>query len=461
MTPSSILAALLSGALLAVSRDTGQFGWLVLAAPVPLLVAALRAARARDVAGLAFVAGLMAEAGPMWFYGRILPVIYGLAVAQAVLFMLTVLFMRALYRRFPAAVAVLGFAVMAAAQEYLRSLVSPNGSFFALGYALVDVPPLLQTAALAGIAGLTFLAAVIPAGLALLYVQPRDVKAALAWSLPVLAALVFGFWQLAQPPGPAVRIALLSDDRHAGRVFDHPDAGPGIAAAFARQVAAAAAHGPAAIVVPEKILAAGAVLVPPAGSVVVAGLDGPAPQGRRLNIAALYRPDAPVDTYLKKRMVPGLEAEYTPGTAELATRIGGVDAGIAICKDMDFAQDLRLYGRRGVGLMLVPAWDFDRDAYLHGRMAIVRGVENGFALARSASQGLMTLSDAHGRIVAERRTTHAPGMLVGDLPTGRGGTVYTRIGDVFAQVVVVAWLGLLALLARRWRRIQASPARRM
>ena len=328
MTPWSILAALLSGALLAVSRDTGQFGWLVLAAPVPLLVAALRAPRARWIAGLAFAAGLMAEVGPMWFYGRILPVIYGLAIAQALIFMLTVLFMRALYRRFPAAVAVLGFAVMTAAQEYLRSLVSPNGSFFALGYALVDVVPLLQTASLAG-------------------------------------------------------------------------------------------------------------------------------------IAALYRPGAPVGIYLKKRMVPGLEAEYVPGTAELVTRIGGLPAGIAICKDMDFAQDLRLYGRRDVGLMLVPAWDFDRDAYLHGRMAIVRGVENGFAVARSASQGLMTLSDAHGRIVAERRTTHAPGMLVGDLPTGRGGTVYSRIGDVFGQGMVAAWLVSLALLAWRWRRVQASPARRM
>jgi apolipoprotein N-acyltransferase len=455
MTRWNVLAALLSGALLAVSRDTGQLGWLVLVAPVPLLVQALRAPRTRGIASLAFAAGVMAEAGPMWFYGRILPVVVGLAALQALMFMLTVLFMRALYRRFPAAVAVLGFAVMTVAQEYLRSLVSPNGSFFALGYALVDVVPLLQTASLAGIGGLTFLAAVIPAGLALLCVQPRDAKAALAWSLPVLAALLYGFWQLAQPAGPSVRIALLSDDRYAGRVFHHPDAGPGIAAAFARQVAAAAAHGPAAIVVPEKILAAGAVLAPPAGSVIVAGLDGPAPQGGRLNIAALYRPDAPVATYLKKRMVPGLEAEYVPGTSELVTRIGGLATGIAICKDMDFAQDLRLYGRRDVGLMLVPAWDFDRDAFLHGRMAIVRGVENGFALARSASQGLMTLSDAHGRIVAERRTAHAPAMLVGDVPTGRGGTVYSRSGDVFAQALVAVWLALLALLA--WRRQPATP----
>lgn len=457
MTSWGIVAALLSGAMLAVSHDTGQFGWLVLAAPVPLLVHALRAPKAWHVAGLAFVAGLMAETGPMWFYGRVLPLVYALEVYQALLFMLTVLFMRALYRRFPAAVAVLGFAIMTAAVDHLRGAVSPNGSFGALGYALVDVVPLLQTAALAGVAGLSFLAAVIPAGLAVLCVKPRDATAALAWTMPVLAALLYGFWYLAQPSGPALRIALLSDDRYAGRVFDHPEAGPDIAAAFAGQVAAAAAHSPAAIVVPEKILATGTSLTAPPGSVVVAGLDGPAPQGRRLNIAALYGADAPVRTYLKKRMVPGLEAEYVPGHAELVTRIRGLQTGIAICKDMDFAPDLRRYGQRDVGLMLVPAWDFDRDAYLHGRMAVVRGVENGFALARSASQGLMTLSDAHGRIVAERRTIRGPGMLVGDLPTGSGGTVYSRIGDVFAQIVVAVWLGLLALLVwRRTRRTQPS-----
>jgi apolipoprotein N-acyltransferase len=47
MTSRGWVAALLSGALLAVSRDTGQFGWLVLGAPVPLLVHALRAPHAR------------------------------------------------------------------------------------------------------------------------------------------------------------------------------------------------------------------------------------------------------------------------------------------------------------------------------------------------------------------------------------------------------------------------------
>lgn len=448
MKPWGLGAALLSGVLLAISRDTGQFGWLVLVAPMPLLIYALRASKAWAVFALAFCVGVMGEAGPIWFYGRVLPLIYGLAVYQGLMFALAVLFMRGLYRRVSPVVAIVGFATMTAAIEYLYGLVSPNGSFGALGYAMADVLPLLQTASLAGIAGLSFLAALIPAGLAVLCLRPRDMTALAVWGTPVLAAMLYGVWQLSQPLGPSVKIALLSDDRYAGRVYNHPEANGEIAAAFTAQIAEAGKQNPAAIVLPEKMLAGGTALA--ANRVLVAGLDGPVKDGR-LNMAALYRPGAATQTYLKKRMVPGLEAEYSPGHAELITQIDGRPAGIAICKDMDFAPDLRLYGHRDVGLMLVPAWDFDRDRYLHGRMAMVRGVENGFALARSASQGLMTLSDAHGRIIAEKPTRNGPAMLVADLPTGKGHTLYNRIGDVFAQGMLALWLGLLGLLLWRWK----------
>jgi apolipoprotein N-acyltransferase len=343
---------------------------------------------------------------------------------------------------------------MATGSEYISGLVSPNGSFGALGYALVDVLPLLQTASLAGVAGLTFLAAVVPAALAVSWVKPRDVTATAAWAVPVVPALLFGLWQLAQPSGASIRIALLSDDRQAGRVIDNPDTNAEIAAGFARQIAEAAAQNPAAIVLPEKIMAAGTELESSPDSVIVAGLDGPAPKQGRLNIAALYRLNLPGQTYLKKRMVPGLEEAYVSGDTELFTLIKGQKAGVAICKDMDFAGDLRRYGQRNVALMLVPAWDFEADAYLHGRMAVVRGVENGFAVARSASQGLMTLSDSKGRIIAEARTAQRPMMLVGDLPGGRGGTMYSRFGDVLAQAATAAWLCLLAMLF--WRRRHLS-----
>src|SRR5260221_243302 len=84
-------------------------------------------------------------------------------------------------------------------------------------------------------------------------------------------------------------------------------------------------------------------------------------------------------------------------------------------------------------LIAVPAWDFGRDRWWHARLAILRGVEDGFALARAAKDGLLTLSDAQGRVVAMKRSD-AGGMvtLVGNLARGPGDTLYLRIGDVFA-----------------------------
>lgn len=451
-----ISATLLSGLMLAVSRDTGQFGWLVLIAPAPLLAWALRADRGGVVFGLALVCGVMGEVGPMRFYGDTIPLIYGLAVYQGLMFALSVLFLRGLYRRASSGAAILGYAVMSAGVEYLYGLVSPNGSFGALGYAMVDVPLLLQTASVAGVAGLSFLAALIPAGLAVFSARPDDRVALATWVAPVAVALAWGLWSLAQPSGPTLRIALLSDDRQAGRVSKDAEASAEIAAGFERQIAQAAAQKPVITVIPEKILGQEPRLVPP-GGVVVAGLDLRGPQGERLNAAIVQRSDALAQTYLKKRMIPGLESRYSPGRGELITQIDGQVVGVAICKDMDFAQDLRLYGRRNVALMLAPAWDFGSDRYLHGRMAVVRGVENGFALARTASQGLMTLSDANGRIVAEAASEPRPKMLVGDLPVGRGGTLYSRIGDVFGQACVALWLVLTALLL--WRKPAEQGAR--
>lgn len=187
-----------------------------------------------------------------------------------------------------------------------------------------------------------------------------------------------------------------------------------------------------------------------ARSLVVAGVDAPADGGRRRNLAAVYVPDGTVLTYSKQHMVPGLEAEYLPGHEPLITG----RFGVAICKDMDFAATIRAYGRRDVGLIMVPAWDFNGDRYLHGRMAVVRAVENGFALARSASQGLMTVTDSHGRIVAEAATRQGPATVAADVPLGAGHTVYSRIGDALAQGLVAVWIGLWGLLI--WRRKEST-----
>jgi apolipoprotein N-acyltransferase len=113
---------------------------------------------------------------------------------------------------------------------------------------------------------------------------------------------------------------------------------------------------------------------------------------------------------------------------------------------------VRGYGERGVDLLLVPAWDFVRDGRLHSRMAVVRGVENGFAIARSAAAGRLTASDRYGRVIAEAITSPAmPVTVVTDLGIRAGGTWYLKLGDAFAWVCMAALALLLCWRALRSR----------
>ena len=97
---------------------------------------------------------------------------------------------------------------------------------------------------------------------------------------------------------------------------------------------------------------------------------------------------------------------------------------MAICKDLDFPETIRRDARAGLRLMAVPAWDFGADGWLHGRMAIMRGVENGFAVVRAANGGLLTASDAQGRLIA-RKVVGPDHMdwILADLPLGPGPTL--------------------------------------
>jgi apolipoprotein N-acyltransferase len=73
-------------------------------------------------------------------------------------------------------------------------------------------------------------------------------------------------------------------------------------------------------------------------------------------------------------------------------------------------------------------------------MAVMRGVENGFSIARAAKQGYLTVSDDRGRILAETQSDRAPfAMLLADVPTVHDTTLYLRLGDWFA------WLTLATL----------------
>ena len=107
---------------------------------------------------------------------------------------------------------------------------------------------------------------------------------------------------------------------------------------------------------------------------------------------------------------------------------------------MDFPTLGRRYAALGVEALLVPAWDFDVDDWSHARMAVLRGVESGFAIVRAARNGLLTVSDRYGRIVDVAASGSAPvASLVVPAPLGFGeATIYARLGDSFGWLCVVA-----------------------
>ena len=115
--------------------------------------------------------------------------------------------------------------------------------------------------------------------------------------------------------------------------------------------------------------------------------------------------------------MPILEDRFVPGTQS-----GWLGNGRAmeICKDMDFPSTIRADAARGVRLMGVPAGDFGLDAWMHARMAVMRSVEGGFAMVRAASEGLVTINDAQGRLIASKMAAPAGvTQVVADVPLGQ------------------------------------------
>ncbi len=267
-------------------------------------------------------------------------------------------------------------------------------------------------------------------------------------AVPVLLAVIFGGVRLPTASrGDEVRVGLAASDAEAARQLATGDSAEALRSlrAYADRVAALADQGATLVVLPEKFVRvtseiseqATAILSEAARNnkiMVVAGWLWEASAGRRHVAVVFDAAGKVVLEYDKQHLIPGIEMGYQRGNT--IGLLGGTPAiGVAICKDLDFPALGRSYTEAGVELLLVPAWDFVDDRWVHSRMAILRGVEGGYAIVRTATEGLLTVADAYGRVLAERASNESPEVL---LPTvvdaGPSGTFYSRNGDWFGAV---------------------------
>ena len=465
----SLLLALICAAVSAplIWGGTGlhPHWWMLWIALLPLLWFAGRS-RARGhgliAAGAAFLAWCAGNFN-QWSYLRglielPLSVVLPIMLLPALIVTVAVWLWRRLLLRGRVAAAVLFLPAFWAAIEYLNAITSPHSTWANLAYTQSDVLPLIQIASLTGVWGISFVLFLVVSAVGVILsewpTRQQKLRVAVTVGVAFAAVLAFGAWRLASTPAPTgmMNVRLVSNDRR-DETFATSDAKVmRVLGGYADTISARAATTKAdAIIAPEKLVAVSETAAPGAKALfeaaarrtqaqLIVGLEEARQGGVRRNEALVFdRTGAITIDYEKHHFIPVLEDGYVPGTTYDTWPTPQGTVGVAICKDLDFPPLGREYAARGVGLLFVPAWDFNVDGWYHSRMAIMRGIESGFSIARVAKQGLHTVTDNRGRLLVDRPGSR-DGFVTSDIaaPVAHEDTLYARWGDWFAWVAIAA-----------------------
>jgi len=452
----ALLCALLSGGMFYSAFGLDNAWMLAWIAPAPLLWLAYGDAPRWQVMAASLFASAMGTAYFIQAYGTfVLGYAIVIMVGNGLLSGASLLLARRALRKLAPVTALFIFPALWTSVEFLESWISPHGAWGAIGYSQVDWPAAIQVASITGVYGVTFVLYLFANAVALALKGERLV--AVFGAALTIAVIAGGYARLTSPQGTPLPVAALADMTAKGSSDTKLD----IARRYAAAIRLAGARGAKVFVTPETGIESDAL--PPvraasadAGALVVAGTRSRMPQ-RNMAVAFVSGEQALV--YDKRHRLFPDEAKYRAGT-----RAGLIGNGmaVAICKDLDFPRTIRGDAQAGIRLMMVPANDFYLDDWLHARQAVMRGVENGFAVVRTAVHGLATVSDDRGRILALARA-EKPGFVIAqaDVPLGSGPTLYTRYGDWFAWLCVALAIGLSALVFRVGVRAQSAGAKKV
>lgn len=444
------LACLSTGGLLAVTRSLHPIWEAAWLAPVPILVVALLSRRWAGF-GWAVLAGVigsipfalyLASAAPLLtviFVMATLALGLGAGVALSV----------AAQRRIPLPLAVFVFPAWSAGLDTVIAHVSPHGTAGSIAYSQMDFTPVLQVAALGGTSAVVFVVSLFASALAFALTQWQTPRHAIAAGAPaaiiVFLSLALGAWRIqAAASEPSVTVALAALNQRSQLPTDWR----ATFTTYRTRLEEARKRGARVLVLPEEISQIAPGDVPDmraslssyaraSGVILAVGFRMLGPSGER-NRLYVFIPDGTILDYDKRHLIPGYEAPVVvPGREPaLMTTFRGLKLGGSICKDFDFADTSRQLS--SAELVVAPAWDFGEDGRLHGRMAMLRAVEGGFTLLRSARRGEMTVSDRFGRVLAEAPSGSEAPLLVTQAPMPQvSPPLFARVGDVFGWACAV------------------------
>lgn len=463
---AAVIAVALSALAFHLSMGLQPRWWPIWFASLPLLWVARRL-RWWEAGLAALLARSLGGLGT-WSYYEMLQIPLAIRLeallAPALAFALAVLLFRRFMDRQRPWLAAFVFPSVIVAYEYLSSL--QVGTFGNSAYTQIGNVPALQLGALAGLWGITFAVMLVAPLLASVLSTAGATRKRLALGLVIFLGGVFGYGAARAWVVPAhqstLRVGLVVSDLAKNERPAEERAVLDLMRGYADQAKQLVARGAQVIVLPEMTALVAdstsrevdelfANTANGTGAEILVGVLHATPDGT-FNEARLYSDARPgVAVYRKHHLVPVVEGGTTSGDGIYVHEHSRVKIGLEICRDMDYPDPARRYGSEDVGLVLVPAWDFDVDRYWHGHMALMRGVENGFSIVRAAKRGLLLVGDNRARVLAETPTTAATTFttLIADVPAHHSATLYQRWGDWFAWANLALLTGLLAMGARR------------
>ncbi len=453
---------------------------------------------------LGLVTGLVYFAGTLYWVGAVMRIYGGLSWVVAIAVAITLVAYLALYPAVFALVcgrllgtfgpaAILLSPAVWVATELGRTHLFTGFPWVLLGYSQARVLQIAQLASLFGIFGLSALVAIVNAALAyLLYarsLRSRCLTAAVAVGC-VVAASVWGTLRVNDGrlvrAGAPLCVGIVQgnvpqdekwDASRALAIFQH----------HLQLTREATARGARFIVWPESStpflfeqdpLGRGAItrIAVQTNSYILVGSDQiePSQPPRYYNAAFLVGPDGrTLAVYRKMHLVPFGEyvplkkvfffvtplvqavSDFSAGDEAVLLRLGTHPFSTAICFEVVYPDLVRRFVMAGSELLTTitnDAW-FGRSSapYQHFEQASLRAIENGRYLVRSANTGISGIVDPYGRVLQRSRLFEST-VLVGEVRTLTGLTLYARIGDLIAYLataLTLVALGSAIVLGRR------------
>jgi apolipoprotein N-acyltransferase len=458
-----------------------------------LLVALMRpgGVRPRRAFALGLVAGALYFGGTLYWTPDVLRTFGGISLPLAVAAGALLVAYLAL---FPALVAVLvagvcgligppgvlAAPVVWVAAELARRWILGGFPWVLLGSSQAGVTPIVQTASLAGVYGLSAVVVFVSAALALAIAGRGRAR----WMAPAAAAALvgvlagWGAWRVRDGAlvrgGQPVRVALVQGNVLQNEKWDRARA-TGILNRYLTMTREGAARGASLIIWPESSTpfmfehdAVGRfAIIRLAQELGVAMLFGSdqyeaGEPARFYNSAFLLGPDGQTKAvYRKMHLVPFGEyvplkrllffvaplvesvSDFSPGEEHVVMPLGEHRLSTAICYEVVYPDLVAAFARRGSQLLTTitnDAWYGHSSApHQHFWQATLRAVEQGRYLARAANTGISGIVDPYGRVVVQTPIFEQT-VTVGEVRYLDGRTLYARTGDAFAYACLFATL---------------------